>query len=315
VISGEAGSGDMSKISNDKAITEEAVSNSLAESTAQAFGSNSLADLRERLKAEHFAVGKALKTGLAHAMTAGDILIEAKMQLGQHGAWLPWLESCGLSERTSQRYMRLARNRTSIEANPSGVSDLGIRGALALLAVPRKWGTCEVTDGMIDLTDHAAESAFDLWDGSERRGADQPTLRKALLAEARAALDRLAELATTPELVKIIEDASGDFCERLTAACAEFRAAVGGETGLSEAELDDLEAEIARCKTRGGDQRDIAGLFLAGWKHLLDRDPWLPEGSATAVVFRVRDIATEWARHIEMIVREDRKRGVEEVRG
>jgi hypothetical protein len=263
--------------------------------------SNSLADLRERLKAEHFAVGKALKTSLAHAMTAGDILIEAKTQLGQHGAWLPWLESCGLSERTSQRYMRLARNRTSIEANPSGVSDLGIRGALTLLAVPRKSGADEIADGMIDLADHAAESAFDLWDGTgaQRRCADQCKLRKALLAEARAAIDRLPELATTPELIKIIEDASGDFCERLEAACGEFRQAVGGEMGLSDAELDDLEADIARCKARGG---DITGLFFGKWGHTIDRDPCLPEGSATAVVSRVRDIATEWARHIETIV-------------
>jgi Protein of unknown function (DUF3102) len=95
-------------------------------------GSNSLADLRERLKAEHAAVATALRTSVEHALAAGDILIEAKAQLNNHGEWLPWLNSCGISERTAQRYMRLARHRAIIEANPTPMSDLGIAGALAL---------------------------------------------------------------------------------------------------------------------------------------------------------------------------------------
>src|ERR1035437_5058657 len=128
---------------------------------AAIIGSNSLADLRERLKVEHAAVGEALKTSVVHAMAAGDILIEAKTQLKKHGAWLPLLKSCGLSERTSQRYMRLARSRNIIEANTTPVSDLGIRGALALLAVPRKSGD---DMGMADLADLTAATSFDLWD-------------------------------------------------------------------------------------------------------------------------------------------------------
>lgn len=46
--------------------------------------SNSLADLRERLKAEYAAVASGLKTSLHHAMACGDILAEAKAKL-QHG--------------------------------------------------------------------------------------------------------------------------------------------------------------------------------------------------------------------------------------
>ena len=98
--------------------------------------SNSLADLRERLKSEHAGVAAGLQAGLAHAMTAGGILIEAK-GLVPHGQWLPWLVSCGLSERTAQRYMRLARHRPGIEgANATCVSDLSLNGALALLTNP-----------------------------------------------------------------------------------------------------------------------------------------------------------------------------------
>jgi len=75
--------------------------------------SNLLPDLRERLKAEHAAVGTALRRSVERSMAAGDILLEAKAQLG-HGEWLPWLASCDISERTAQRYMRLARHRAVI---------------------------------------------------------------------------------------------------------------------------------------------------------------------------------------------------------
>jgi hypothetical protein len=59
--------------------------------------SNSLTDLAQRIKAEHEAVGVALKDSVRHAIAAGEMLIEAKAQLDQHGAWLPWLkEHCGV---------------------------------------------------------------------------------------------------------------------------------------------------------------------------------------------------------------------------
>jgi hypothetical protein len=100
--------------------------------------SNSLADLAARINAEHEAVGTALRQSVHHAMNAGDMLIEVKDKL-KPGAWLPWLcEKCSLTERTAQRYMRLARNRASIEANTTCVSDLSINGALAFLTVPRE---------------------------------------------------------------------------------------------------------------------------------------------------------------------------------
>jgi hypothetical protein len=64
-------------------------------------------------------------------MRCGDWLLELKAVL-PHGAWLPWLrDHCnGISERTAQGYMKLAGNRTFIEANPQRVADLSIRGAM-----------------------------------------------------------------------------------------------------------------------------------------------------------------------------------------
>ncbi len=86
-------------------------------------GSNSLADLAHGIKTEHEAVCHALKRELAHAITAGNLLIEAKALI-PHGGWLPWLkEHCGVSERSAQRYMDLARHAPVKSAN---VADLGI---------------------------------------------------------------------------------------------------------------------------------------------------------------------------------------------
>jgi hypothetical protein len=73
--------------------------------------SNSLTDLAHRINIEHEAVTHALQRGLAHAITAGGLLMEAK-ELVPHGRWLPWLrEHCPqVSERTAQRYMEVARH-------------------------------------------------------------------------------------------------------------------------------------------------------------------------------------------------------------
>ncbi len=100
-------------------------------------GSNSLADLAARIRAEHEATAVALRRSVMHAMAAGELLIEAKAQLGRHGTWLPWLaKNCAISERTAQLYMKLAKNRAVIEkemANPQcGVADLTLNEAAAL---------------------------------------------------------------------------------------------------------------------------------------------------------------------------------------
>src|SRR5512145_2301019 len=98
--------------------------------------SNSLAHLAGRIKAEHEATAAALKDSVAHAMAAGDLLIEAKAQV-PHGQWLPWLqEHCAMSERTAQLYMRTAKTRTTIEDRiRNGVADLSLNEAAAMLVL------------------------------------------------------------------------------------------------------------------------------------------------------------------------------------
>ncbi len=117
--------------------------------------SNSLIDLAARIKAEHEACTAALRSGLKYAIAAEDLLIEAKSHL-EHGAWLPWLkEYCAVSERTARLYMRLAANRDQIEAISATVADLSIRGAIALLAAPKK------TSPVVGLAHMAADALVD----------------------------------------------------------------------------------------------------------------------------------------------------------
>jgi Protein of unknown function (DUF3102) len=98
--------------------------------------SNSLVDLAARIRAEHEAAGGALKRSLQHAIAAGELLLEAKAQL-KHGQWLPWLsEHCELSERSAQLYIRIAKNRTTIEEQMrNGVADLTMNQAAALMVM------------------------------------------------------------------------------------------------------------------------------------------------------------------------------------
>jgi hypothetical protein len=96
--------------------------------------SNSLTDLAARIVAEHRAVSTALKDSVRHAITAGELLIDAKNQV-PHGQWLPWLrDHCTISERTAQLYMRCARNRSAIEDQiRNSVADLSLNEAAAVL--------------------------------------------------------------------------------------------------------------------------------------------------------------------------------------
>ncbi len=95
--------------------------------------------LADRINAEHEACHASMQKGLDHALKAGALLLEAKAGL-PHGEWLPWLgENCpDISERTAQRYMRLAENRGELETKPATVADLTIRAAEELLAVPHE---------------------------------------------------------------------------------------------------------------------------------------------------------------------------------
>jgi hypothetical protein len=86
--------------------------------------------LAAQANTEHHACEVLQRGAVAHAIAAGEALIDAKSRL-RHGEWLPWVDAnCDFSDREAQNYMRIARN-------PRRVADLpSIRRALADLADP-----------------------------------------------------------------------------------------------------------------------------------------------------------------------------------
>ena len=51
-----------------------------------------LFNLATQINAAHIAIGAAFQEGIAYAVEAGGLLLEAKSILG-HGNWLPWLRA------------------------------------------------------------------------------------------------------------------------------------------------------------------------------------------------------------------------------
>src|SRR5690242_8378280 len=85
-----------------------------------------------RLAALGVEILNRLHTSVAAAIEAGQKLIEAKAML-DHGDWLPWLRKLGISPRTAQDHMSLARN-----PNARHAAHLPVRTALEQLRMAIK---------------------------------------------------------------------------------------------------------------------------------------------------------------------------------
>jgi hypothetical protein len=97
----------------------------------------SLGKLAERINEEHRACETAAGAALAHAMSAGELLAEAKGQL-PHGAFGPWLaENFAGSGRTARAYMRVYSRREELEGKRQSSATLSLDGALGALSTPK----------------------------------------------------------------------------------------------------------------------------------------------------------------------------------
>jgi hypothetical protein len=266
--------------------------------------SNSIADLRERAKAEHAAVAASMRTSLGHAFAAGDLLIEAKLQLN-HGQWLPWLDSCGIPERTAQRYIRLARNRQMIEAKSDTVSDLGVNGALALLTLSKTRRRDSMADDAAKIAFKATDTAF-TWDQFEReereRIAYKPQYRKQreLIAEAKSALDKVGELlAAEPDLAKIVDRFFEGSGSRFCAACADYKSARLTELGLTEEAYEHIVAEAKLLERKGATEQQILWHVFSREFSEFEPRPGVASASITAIACTVRNIAIECLRCVQ----------------
>ena len=138
----------------------------------------------------------AKRTGGEAILTIGRCLIEAKDML-PHGEWLPWLnERVELSERTAQKFMRLAQKWS----NPSALADLGATKALMLLALPEEEREEFVEDhNVIDMSARQLEQAIKERDEA-RKAAEAAKADASVAEQARA---KMAEdMRTTQNLLE-----------------------------------------------------------------------------------------------------------------
>ena len=138
----------------------------------------------------------AKRTGGEAILTIGRCLIEAKDML-PHGEWLPWLnERVELSERTAQKFMRLAQKWS----NPSALADLGATKALMLLALPEEERDEFIEDhNVIDMSTRQLEQAIKERDEA-RKAAEAAKADASAAEQARA---KMAEdMRTTQNLLE-----------------------------------------------------------------------------------------------------------------
>ena len=96
-----------------------------------------LATLSADINREHHLATEHATAALEHAHRAGELLRDAKASVG-HGQWAEWIaEHFDGSERTAQRYMRLARLWPQLEAKAPSMADLTLAAAESLVAAPR----------------------------------------------------------------------------------------------------------------------------------------------------------------------------------
>ena len=88
--------------------------------------------LAAQIEREHQAAIGAARSAIEHAIRCGNLLLEAKAQVG-HGGWLPWIEAnVSFGARQAQKYMHLANHADALPNANSG-SHLSINEALEVL--------------------------------------------------------------------------------------------------------------------------------------------------------------------------------------
>lgn len=90
--------------------------------------------ITERIAEAHQAAQASMRDAVAHAIRAGELLIEAKASM-PHGAFSEFCKTLPFSDRTARGYMRLARLD---DENRQRVADMSLRTALQSIAHPKE---------------------------------------------------------------------------------------------------------------------------------------------------------------------------------
>lgn len=230
---------------------------------------------------------EAKRVGGEAILTVGQRLIEAKAVLS-HGEWLPWLgERAEFSERTANRFMRLAREWS----NPTALSDLGATKALTLLALPTEErdefiSAVHVVDGkertVIDMSTRELETAIRERDEA-KMAAEQAAAEKKAAEDARDKMsqdvaytnERLAGLNTELEEAKRAAKEAGDKSRQLAAELEELKAkpvevavevdhaAIEKARAEAMAEMEDKLSEAKAAKAKADERCKAAESALA----------------------------------------------------
>ena len=232
---------------------------------------------------------EAKRAGGEAILTIGRCLIEAKEQL-PHGEWLPWLnEQVDLSERTAQKFMKLAREWS----NPNTLADLGASKALMLLAVPEGDREQFIQDhNVIDMSARQLEQAIKERDEA-RAAAEHAQADAAAAEQARAKMADDMRLLNArlegsredrDQAIRDREQAMQD-AERLEKELAELKARpvdVAVETVVDQEAIDKARAEAVAgmqdkldrakaAKEKAEEKRKAAEEALAAAQEQLDR--------------------------------------------
>lgn len=96
-----------------------------------------LATIASRINSAHAAFERSGQMALSLAAEAGALLLDAR-RIVPHGGWLPWLkDNFRGSQPTAHRYMLVAANRETVEANYSRANNLSLRSVVKLLTKER----------------------------------------------------------------------------------------------------------------------------------------------------------------------------------
>ena len=235
----------------------------------------------------------AKRAGGEAILTIGRCLIEAKDML-RHGEWLPWLsERVELSERTAQKFMKLAREWS----NPNTLADLGASKALILLALPEgERDSFLEENNVIDMSARQLEQAIKERDearaAAEHAAADQ---RAAEQAREKMAEDMRLLNARLSGAREEREQAIQDIA-RLEAELAEVKARpveVAVETVVDQDAIDkaradaiaEMQAKLDKAKEakkKAEEQRQDAEVALAEARRRLEEQAKEEKKSAMA---------------------------------
>jgi hypothetical protein len=128
--------------------------------------------LGSEIQADVTKFGESAKDALAHALSAGQKLIEAK-RICAHGEWLSFLQTrCKVSDGHARRLMRAFKKYQSLRSNRARVSDFGsLRQLLAFEPDDNVSHKNRAKLGQIDPTAIASVSGLNRRSGQPREAA------------------------------------------------------------------------------------------------------------------------------------------------